>query len=303
MATAKSTRPSTLKAVPKKRPTNPYEPGTTEYNSRVIGEFTANRGPAKGREKREITAYSRYRDAVARGRLPHSGEIMGTIDFFAKSNDNMVKALARQLKRRRTMLLFQDTLDNVDGEARGHLFVQGDLRNVDIDGKETKGIFNSVIKIRSELADSPLAAAGTAAHELGHILWREARAKGRPIPKAIKDAGGDYVLETEEDWCDYLEGKALASFGYNGDAITSGAKHLEWGKNWREFDGVLRRKYNLYKHMKAAVKQETPDETPEPDDGNDGWNDKGDDFVFVSGYVRNGDVVVNSYVRRRPHGH
>ena len=64
--------------------------------------------------------------------------------------------------------------------------------------------------------------------------------------------------------------------------------------------GVRAGKIHMYEHAKAIAEAGAHEEEAGPASDNDGWNESGDDLVYVHSYIREGHIFVQAYVRHRP---
>ncbi|GEM_PF-6933188 len=258
----------------KKIPINNETIGTAHLNGAFEHHFKAHpKSPetinSADQIRKEENAYGRYRYAVTNNKLPNSVELKRAMQLYPKLKQEIIK--------RRIMVFFQHDLPNREGDARGYHKTPGNIRGED----GNKLSYGDVIILDSELLKSPLAIGSILSHEMGHVIWREDRHNGKPIPEPVGIDGDESFISSEENWCDYRAGQFLYENGYRKGAPTQ----KQWG-DMKGFKGIMNYKLHLFNKGAPVISKRQ------------GKTQSGD--VHVSGYTRSDGVRVKSHTRSRP---
>lgn len=252
--------------MPKAQPTIS---ATAENNAQLIRRYQLdNKGedPKEPAALRQLAAqeqerYQAYWKALKQGKIPHAKAILNTFKLLEECTDPGVQSIARRLKQRRIIILYEDRLSGVGQDASGHLFYPGNRRPVfQTPGK--KKIYaqmNCVIKVHSQYSVSYISTAAVLAHELWHVIAAERRGNDCPDIEPLQVAANDknLTMKSVEDWADYLAGRTIAALGYTQDVLENKrrGKQQGWGPDFSQFKDHEMQKLNHFLSAEKAFEQ------------------------------------------------
>lgn len=249
--------------MPKKKPSHTTD--SSMANAELIRRYTVEKkgaDPAPGPELRKLAdaekeRYDAYWKALKKGEIPHSDAILGAFRLLENASDPWVKSIARRIKQRRILIVFEEGLSGAGERASGHLFFEGNRRPVfQTPGKKNiYALMNGVIKINAGYSRSYITTAAVLAHELWHVIDKERRGNDLPDlePLQIDPYDKNLTLSGVEDWADYAAGRTVWALGYTMDIIENGkrGKRLGWGPDFQNNKDHELQKLN---HFLAADK-------------------------------------------------
>ncbi|WP_346893504.1 hypothetical protein [uncultured Roseibium sp.] len=213
--------------------------------------------------------------ALKSSEIPHSDTLLKALALLDKSaarrarlankspKDDAFKSVAKCLRDRHVIILFQDSLGTAEINARGALFNPGTLRTIthkNDQGDEVsyKAYMGGVIKLSTCVVGSYIATAALLAHEFWHIRERELRPNKLKEPEAVALKGND-VFSGSENFADYVAGREVTNLGFTERSIFKSQKYIsQWGSRWYDSESyaILIQKFRLYHQARLAMQSE-----------------------------------------------